>query len=301
MVLRIGRGVSLTRAPSDDAEVSIQTKDGGDGSNGFGNSGHTTWLGSDGSSGGDAGVAVPRGHGHSQNLRGRASQVDGAVGLRVGARARLVVGQHSVSEPPMRLNGGANRLGSVGRGAARASCAALDARARDGPPNFIATHAMQSVGASDGLWKAVTAPSAAVADGAERVGVVGNGALPSSLGTAPDVRVRVGPLAAMLAAMRASGVKLRAELDAPRGAATSTAAAAAASLMAPPARGQLGSSAMSDGGVSTSSGGPSCVVGRRVCLRLGIVTHPGGWVHGCVCFALVVNGYMVGAFKVYWR
>ena len=71
----------------------------------------------------------------------------------------------------------------------------------------------------------------------------------------------------------------------------------AASLMAPPARGQLGSSAMSDGGVSTSSGGPSCVVGRRVCLRLGIVTHPGGWVHGCVCFALVVNGYMVGAFK----
>ena len=148
MVLRIGRGVSLTRAPSDDAEVSIQTKDGGDGSNGFGNSGHTTWLGSDGSSGGDAGVAVPRGHGHSQNLRGRASQVDGAVGLRVGARARLVVGQHSVSEPPMRLNGGANRLGSVGRGAARASCAALDARARDGPPNFIATHAMQSVGAT---------------------------------------------------------------------------------------------------------------------------------------------------------
>ena len=41
----------------------------------------------------------------------------------------------------------------------------------------------------------------------------------------------------------------------------------AASLMAPPARGQLGSSGMSDGGVSTSSGGPSCVVGRRVCLR----------------------------------
>ena len=77
----------------------------------------------------------------------------------------------------------------------------------------------------------------------------------------------------------------------------------AARLMARPAPsvGQLGSSARCDGGVSTSSGGPSCVVGRRVCLRLGIVTHPGGWVHGCVCFALVVNGYMVGAFKVYWR
>jgi hypothetical protein len=52
-------------------------------------------------------------------------------------------------------------------------------------------------------WQ-LTAPSAAVADGVERVGVVSDGALPSSLGTAPDVRVRVGPLAAMRAAMRAS-------------------------------------------------------------------------------------------------
>ena len=198
MVLRIGRGVSLTSAPIEDAEVSVQRMALGDGSNGFGNSGHSTWLGSDGSSGGDAGVAVPSGHGDSQKLRGLASQADGAVGLRFGARARLVVVQHSVSEPLKRLNvDGANRVGLVGGGAARMSCAAPDARASDGPPNFIATHAMQSVGVSDGLWTAATAPSAAVADGAERVGVISDGALPSSLGTAPDARVRVGPLAAM--------------------------------------------------------------------------------------------------------
>ena len=178
----------------DGAEVSVQKMVLGDGSNGSGNSGHTTWLGSDGNSGGEAGVAVPREHGDSQNLRGRASQVDGAVGLRVGARARLVVVQHSVSEPLKRLN---DRVGLVGGGAARMSCAAPDARASDGPPNFIATHAMQSVGVSDGLWTAATAPSAAVADGAERVGVISDGALPSSLGTAPDARVRVRPLAAM--------------------------------------------------------------------------------------------------------
>ena len=53
------------------------------------------------------------------------------------------------------------------------------------------------------LWR-LTAPSAAVADGAEQVSVVGDGALPSSLGTAPDVRVRVEPLAAVRAAMQAS-------------------------------------------------------------------------------------------------
>ena len=194
MVLRVGRGVSLTRAPIADAEVSIQRLALGDGSNGFGNSGHTTWLGSDGSSGVEAGVAVPRGHGDSQNVRGRASRADGAVAQRVGARARLVVVGHSVNAPP---NDGANRVGGVGEGAARASGAALDARASDGPPNFIATHAMQSVGVSGGLRTAVTAPSAAVADGAERVGVISDGALPSSLGTAPDARVRVGPLAAM--------------------------------------------------------------------------------------------------------
>ena len=35
-------------------------------------------------------------------------------------------------------------------------------------------------------------------------GVVGDGSLPSSLGAAPDVRVRVSPLAAMRAAMQAS-------------------------------------------------------------------------------------------------
>ena len=79
MVLRVGRGVSLTRAPIGDAEVSVQRMALGDGSNGFGNSGHSTWLGSDGSSGGEAGVAVPREHGDSQNVRGRVSQVDGAV------------------------------------------------------------------------------------------------------------------------------------------------------------------------------------------------------------------------------
>ena len=215
MVLRIGRGVSLTRAPIEDASVSIQGLALGDGSNDFGNSGHTTWLGSDGSSGGDAGVAVPRGHGDSQDVRGRASQVDGAVALRVGARARLVVVEHSVNAPPKRPNGGANRVGCVGGGAANASGATLDAHASDGPPNCIATHAMQSVGVSGGLRTAVTAPSDAVADGAERFGMVGSGALPSALGMAHDVHVRVGPLAAMRAAVRASGAKLQAAVDAP--------------------------------------------------------------------------------------
>ena len=170
MVLRIGRGMSLTRAPIEDASVSIQGLALVDGSNGFGNSGHTTWLGSDGSSGGDAGVAVPRGHGDSQNVRGRASQVDGAVALRVGARARLVqrlvVVEHSVNAPPKRPSDGANRVGCVGRGAANASGATLDVHASDGPPNCIATVAMQSVGVSGGLRTAVTAPSAAVADAA---------------------------------------------------------------------------------------------------------------------------------------
>ena len=227
MVLRIGRGVLLTSAPIEDAEVSVQRMALGDGCNGFGNSGHTTWLGSDGSSGGDARVAVPRGHGDFQNLRGRASQADGAVGLRVGARVRLAVAEHALVAPLKRRDDGANRLGSVGGGAARASGAALDARASDGPPNFIATHAMQSVGVSGGLRTAVTAPSAAVADGAERVGVVGDGALPSALGTAPDVHVRVAPLAAMRAAMRASGAKLRAAVDAPLSEAASRAAAGA--------------------------------------------------------------------------
>ena len=52
-------------------------------------------------------------------------------------------------------------------------------------------------------WQ-LTAPSAAVADGAERVSVVGSGALPSALGTAPEVRVRVVPLVAVQAAMQAS-------------------------------------------------------------------------------------------------
>ena len=52
-------------------------------------------------------------------------------------------------------------------------------------------------------WQ-LTAPSAAVADGAEQVSVVGDGALPSSLGTAPDVCVRVYSLVAMQAAMHAS-------------------------------------------------------------------------------------------------
>ena len=50
----------------------------------------------------------------------------------------------------------------------------------------------------------LTAPSAAVADGAERVSAVGSGALPSALGTAPEVRVRVVPLVAVQAAMQAS-------------------------------------------------------------------------------------------------
>ena len=227
MVLRVGRGVSLTRAPIGDAEVSVQRMALGDGSNGFGNSGHSTWLGSDGSSGGDAGVAVPSGHGDSQKLRGLASQADGAVGLRVGARVRLAVAEPAVVAPSKRRDGCANRLGSVGGGAARASGAALDACASDGLPNFIATHAMQSVSVSGGLRTAVTAPSAAVADGAERVGVVGDGALPSALGTAPDVHVRVGPLAAMRAAMRASGAKLRAAVDAPLSEAASRAAAGA--------------------------------------------------------------------------
>ena len=99
MVLRVGSGVSLTRAPIGDAEVSVQRMALGDGSNGFGNSGHSTWLGSDGSSGGDARVAVPRGHGDFQNLRGRASQADGAVGLRVGARVRLAVAEHALVAP----------------------------------------------------------------------------------------------------------------------------------------------------------------------------------------------------------
>ena len=96
MVLRVGSGVSLTRAPIGDAEISVQRMALGDGSNGFGNSGHSTWLGSDGSSGGDAGVAVPSGHGDSQKLRGLASQADGAVGLRVGARVRLAVAEPAV-------------------------------------------------------------------------------------------------------------------------------------------------------------------------------------------------------------
>jgi hypothetical protein len=166
MVLRVGRGVSLTRAPIGDAEVSVQRMALGDGSNGFGNSGHSTWLGSDGSSGGDAGVAVPSGHGDSQKLRGLPSQADGAVGLRVGARVRLAVAEPAVVAPSKRRDDCANRLGSVGRGAARASGAALDACASDGLPNFIATHAMQSVSVSGGLRTAVTAPSAAVADAA---------------------------------------------------------------------------------------------------------------------------------------
>ena len=126
MVLRVGRGVSLTRAPIGDAEVSVQRMALGDGSNGFGNSGHSTWLGSDGSSGGDARVAVPSGHGDSQKLRGLASQADGAVGLRVGARVRLAVAEPAVVAPSKRRDGCANRLGSVGGGAARASGAALD-------------------------------------------------------------------------------------------------------------------------------------------------------------------------------
>ena len=57
--------------------------------------------------------------------------------------------------------------------------------------------------------------------------MVGDGALPSALGTAPDVHVRVGPLAAMRAAMRASGAKLRAAVDAPLSEAASRAAAGA--------------------------------------------------------------------------
>ena len=173
MVLRVGRGVSLTRAPVGDAEVSVQRMAFGDGSNGFGNSGHSTWLGSDGSSGGDAGVAVPSGHGDSQKLRGLASQADGAVGLRVGAMVRLAVAEPAVVAPSERRDDCASRLGSVGGGAAPASGAALDACASDGLPNFIATHAMRSVSVSGGLRTAVTAPpSAAVADGAERICIV---------------------------------------------------------------------------------------------------------------------------------
>ena len=60
-------------------------------------------------------------------------------------------------------------------------------------------------------WQ-LTAPSAAVADGAERVSVVGSGALPSALGTAPEVRVRVVPLVAVQAAMQASEAVLERRL-----------------------------------------------------------------------------------------
>ena len=45
MVLRIGRGVSLTTAPIEDAEVSVQRMALGDGCNGFGNTTVGTRLG----------------------------------------------------------------------------------------------------------------------------------------------------------------------------------------------------------------------------------------------------------------
>ena len=51
--------------------------------------------------------------------------------------------------------------------------------------------------------------------GTERIGAIGDGALPSELGTAADACGRVIPLAATRAAMRASGVKLQAAVDAP--------------------------------------------------------------------------------------
>ena len=92
---------------------------------------------------------------------------------------------------------GSEHSGGMASAAARAASAASPRRARLGSSAGCATHSPVANDCAISCCRAV-------ADGAERVRVVGEGALPSSLGTAPDVRVRVEPLVAVRAAMQAS-------------------------------------------------------------------------------------------------
>ena len=128
--------------------------------------------------------AAPPRHAHSRASVGRARGRS-----RVAERSRAV---------RRRVVDGFQAVGSgVAPAVARAASASSPRRARLGSSAGCATHSPVANDCAISCCRAV-------ADGAERVRVVGEGALPSSLGTAPDVRVRVEPLVAVRAAMQAS-------------------------------------------------------------------------------------------------